>query len=124
MGETGAAQFTGAEAAAVPQPRPVTVAASLPEGVAIGGVGKVAHSVGVVVHFGAADITTGDTNAKRNMGICTRHWGLRGLRAPARHPSVKDGPALSGEPLARSCPHVATLARCTDSGILHRVSDW
>lgn len=94
VGVAAVAQFAGAQAAAVPKPGPVTVAAFRPQGVGIVGVGKVAYAVGVVVHFNTCDVATGDTDMKRDAGVGTRHGRLRGFRAPAREPSVKDEPGL------------------------------
>lgn len=94
VGVAAVAQFAGAQAAAVPEPGPVTVATFTPQGVVIAGVGKVAYAVGVVVHFDARDVATGDTDMKRDVGVGTRHGCLRGFRAPARDPSAKDGPGL------------------------------
>jgi len=45
----------------------VTVATFEPQGVAIAGVGTVAHAVGVVVHFNTRDVATGDTDMKRDI---------------------------------------------------------
>ena len=94
VGVAAVAQLAGAQAAAVPEPGPVTVATFTPQGVAIAGVGKVAYAVGVVVHFKTRDVATGDADMKRDVGVGTGHGCLRGFRAPVRDPSVKDGPGL------------------------------
>ena len=69
------AHFARAQTVAVPQPGPVAVAASLPQGVTVVGVGKVAHTVDVVVDFNAGNIATGETNMERCVGVGARHSG-------------------------------------------------
>lgn len=67
------AHLARAQSAAVPQPVPVAVAASLPQGVTGVGVGKVVHAIGVVVDFNARNIAAGKTNVERCVGVGTRH---------------------------------------------------
>ena len=69
------AHLAGAQTVAVPQPGPVAVTASLPQGVPGVRVGQVAYAIGVVVDFSARDIAAGETNVERCVGVGTRHWG-------------------------------------------------
>ncbi len=69
------AHLARAQSAAVPQPVPVAVATSMPEGGQGVRGGQVAHAVGVVVDFNARDIATDKTNVERCVGVGTRHSG-------------------------------------------------
>ncbi|MFT4156853.1 MAG: hypothetical protein QM630_02835 [Microbacterium sp.] len=105
----------GADGVTVVAPLPVAMTAAARPCVIGKRTGQIAHAIGVVVDFGATDIATGDTNAKRNMGVGTRHSRPpRVLSAPDRYPSTKDEPGLFLEPLTRSCPHTHIVAHATD----------
>lgn len=100
---------------AVPAMLPVAATGAAPERVGCKGRRQIAYAVSVVVDFRMADVTTGDTDTKRNMGVGTRHGRPpRVLSAPARCPSTKDEPGLWVEPLARSCPHAFIVPRPAD----------
>jgi hypothetical protein len=76
------AHLAGAQPVAIPQPLPVAATGERPHGVEVERVGKVAHAVGVVVYFDTGNVATGDADAKRGMGVGTRHDGLRGSQQP------------------------------------------
>jgi hypothetical protein len=60
---------------AVPAMLPVAVTGAAPKRVGRKGRRQIAYAVGVVVDFRMTDVTTGDTDTKRNMGVGTRHCG-------------------------------------------------
>jgi len=75
------AHLARADGVAVPAMLPVAVTGAVrPRCI---GRRQIAYAVGVVVNFGMADIATGDTDAKRNMGVGTRHYGAsEGTQCP------------------------------------------
>ena len=93
------------------------MAHAAPQSVAIERVGKITNTVAVVVNRDVIDVAARYANAKRDVGVSTRHSCLRGLRAPGRYPSAKDDPGLLAEPFVRTCPHALILARSTDTRV-------
>lgn len=72
---------------AVPAMLPMAVTGAAPELVRCIGRWQIAYAVGVIVNFGMADIATGDTDAKWNMGVGTRHCGAsEGAQCPGPPP--------------------------------------
>tara|TARA_B100001146_G_C15867340_1_gene300325 strand:- start:41 stop:292 length:252 start_codon:yes stop_codon:yes gene_type:complete len=66
---------------------PMAVTGAAPERVRCVGRWQIAYAVGVIVDFGMADIATGGTGAKRNMGVGTRHCGVsEGTQCPGPLP--------------------------------------
>ncbi len=77
---------------------PVAATGAAPERVGCKGRRQIAYAVSVVVDFRMDDVTTGDTDTKRNMGVGTRHGKsprVLGTRPAAPRRSTNRGYGLS-----------------------------
>jgi hypothetical protein len=120
VGGPAVTQRARAEAAAFPQPRPVAVPSPQLGGL-LEGVGKVAHTIGVVVHFCAADVTPGDADTKRDVGVGTRH--CRPPRAAEPRPAAPRRRTDRGYRFSPSRGRVfmgTIIAPLTDEGGTHK----